>query len=508
MNAKRSHRTVPLIAEAGVFLLTCLLLFRRLDQPNLWVDEFATLQMIQGSFADVVDACIRDIHPPLYFILLKGWSLVFGESDMALRALSVLFASVSVILTGLLAHRFLGPNQALLPMLFLGIHPAFIQFARMARYYSLVLMLGVLSTVLLLSAVSTAQKRYWGFYALLSALLLYTFYPSGILLITHGIVFILPGWKTRSSKSWMVCMALAAALFLPWAIYVVLGQFTFFHTPIGSDLARSTIGFILGACISFYTFSLGETLFPWHAQAVLGLISVGFLIGAALLGARRTSGIKTGGITVISILFMAFVTTFLSVQTPFINTPVRALFALPYFILTVSVGLCTLQKSILKRAIIFLLLVVWGNGLFNYYSEREFLNPIYFTPSRHAAQVVAQHAEKNDVVISDLDSIFAHYFIPLAPEIRHLYTTQIDGIIHLLKSRKPSRIWLVTIGRDRTRKTSPLPVVRKAMAESYRVSDTQEMLPIDPTYRRIKNKILRRDTYRHRLSVETYDRVQ
>ncbi len=506
MNTNKPHGISLFFAHAGVFLLACFLLFRQLDRPNLWVDEFATLQMISGSFAGVVDACIRDIHPPLYFILLKGWALLCGESDVAIRALSVLFASASVIGMGLLAKQLLGPNRALLPMLFMGVHPAFIQFARMARYYSLVLMLGLLSTVFLLSAISTARKRYWGLYALSSVLLLYTFYPGGILLLAQGLAFILPAWKRRSSRIWICCMAIAAALFAPWAVYVVSGQFSFFRTHIGSDLAHSAIGFILGAGISFYTFSVGETIFPWRVPALLGLISVICLIVAALWGARKTVGIKTGGITGVSILFMSFVTTFLSVQTPFINTPVRVLFALPFFILTVSVGVYAVQKPILKKAVIFLLVVVWVNGLLNYYTEREFLNPIYFTPARHAARIVAQHVEKDDLVISDLDSIFVHYFTPLAPENRHLLTTQTEEISQFLTRRTPPRVWVVTIGRDRTRHASPVPVIRKALAGTYRLSDTRELLPIDPTYRHIKNKILRRDTYRHRLTIETYER--
>ena len=306
-------------------MLACIILFWRLDTPNLWVDELVTLQMIQGSFNDIMNACIRDIHPPLYFILLKGWSLLFGESDLWLRALSAIFASVSVIFMGMLGYRFFNERNRLLPMLLLSIHPAFIQFGRMARYYSLILMLGILCTILILNAIRTGRYKDWMFYTICSILLIYTFYPSGILLVAQGMVFVIPVWRKKAQKIWIISMLITAAAFLPWAVYVAVGQFSYTHSGIVSDLARSLIGLILGLGVSMYTFSVGETMFPWRPQAIVGLIIIMIHVVTGLFGARRSAGVRAAIISGLSMVFMSLVTTFMSVHTPFINTPVRAL---------------------------------------------------------------------------------------------------------------------------------------------------------------------------------------
>ena len=95
------NRENPLFAVTSVIfvgkillpLLIVLLAFavrvHNLDSQSLWNDEGNSLRLAERSIPDLIDAAGRDIHPPGYYLALKGWIAVAGTSEISLRVLSV-----------------------------------------------------------------------------------------------------------------------------------------------------------------------------------------------------------------------------------------------------------------------------------------------------------------------------------------------------------------------------------------------------------------------------------
>lgn len=84
-----------------VWLLLALAVAARvwlIADKNLWLDESVSWQFATGSLSDLIHGTAADIHPPLYYILLRGWVAVFGDSLVALRSLSVVFGVAAVYL--------------------------------------------------------------------------------------------------------------------------------------------------------------------------------------------------------------------------------------------------------------------------------------------------------------------------------------------------------------------------------------------------------------------------
>jgi hypothetical protein len=50
--------------------------------------------LIRFPLNEMIQRVGLDNHPPLYFIILKGWASLFGSPVGALRLLSVLFGSL------------------------------------------------------------------------------------------------------------------------------------------------------------------------------------------------------------------------------------------------------------------------------------------------------------------------------------------------------------------------------------------------------------------------------
>lgn len=55
---------------------------------SLWFDEGYTVMVERLPFADMMHWLAVDAHPPLYYLLLRVWMAVFGDSFAAMRALS------------------------------------------------------------------------------------------------------------------------------------------------------------------------------------------------------------------------------------------------------------------------------------------------------------------------------------------------------------------------------------------------------------------------------------
>src|SRR5258707_12652764 len=78
---------------SAILLGSVWLRFADLGKQSLFFDEAWSWATTRQSFPDLMRLSLSDPHPPLYYILLKLFLLVFPSSEFGLRALS---ASVSV----------------------------------------------------------------------------------------------------------------------------------------------------------------------------------------------------------------------------------------------------------------------------------------------------------------------------------------------------------------------------------------------------------------------------
>jgi len=120
------------------------LIFRMpgLGSRSLWIDELYSEWFSSRSFTELwQDVPLYEPHPPVYYTLLKLWTLLFGNSELGLRSLS-LVASMATILVVAVSGRLLrasltGEGVGLLGAALLAVNYANIREAQNARPYSL-----------------------------------------------------------------------------------------------------------------------------------------------------------------------------------------------------------------------------------------------------------------------------------------------------------------------------------------------------------------------------------
>ena len=207
-------RSFPLIA---LLVLQAGLLFWRLDLLPVWGDELHTLTTIQHPVREIIAIIARDVHPPLYYVLLRGWAaLPLPWAGIgALRAFSVIWALAATLLLDLFWTRSWKPAARWVALVLLALSPCLLLYGRMARSYSMQVALVLLCLGVLRSWMQDpgSMRLAFGSFAAMSVLL-YTHYVPGIALLAG---FVLMGWRSVGVRRAAVFSLAVTAAYVPWA---------------------------------------------------------------------------------------------------------------------------------------------------------------------------------------------------------------------------------------------------------------------------------------------------
>jgi len=212
-----------------VLLITLLGLGLRLyhlDAQSLWYDEGFSVYLARVGLGEITANTAADIQPPLYYYLLHGWIQLFGDTELALRSLSVLFGVLTIPLMYAMALRLFSSRLAgLLAALLIAVSPLHVWYAQEARMYTLLTFLCLLSSFLLLLAIDAKRVPtllvLWTAYTLVNVAALYTHYFAFFILAFQG-VFVFLVWTAQQFRPLYLILAelasgvVALVLYLPW----------------------------------------------------------------------------------------------------------------------------------------------------------------------------------------------------------------------------------------------------------------------------------------------------
>lgn len=205
-----------------VLLLLCGFFVRMLylDALSLWEDEGFSWIVI--SVDDFFATLSRDVHPPLYFLTLKFWTMLTGTSEFAMRFLSVLANMVGLALLYVLARELLRHRRvsAWMPLLAMGmfiLSDLETSIAQDARSYTLLGIWILLAALAYLRWTRTASRRWAALWTISTALILYTHYVASFTVVAFGIHALLY-LRGRQRLQAVGLMLLAGLLFSPWLL--------------------------------------------------------------------------------------------------------------------------------------------------------------------------------------------------------------------------------------------------------------------------------------------------
>lgn len=206
---------------AGFILSSFLFLLWRNTHEGLWFDESFTAMVVKRSFADIIRICGEDVHPPLYYFLLKIFQIIFGVSIFTMRAFSALGAVLWISLGAGPVRRILGNRSGWIFSILLLMLPMTIMYAQEARMY---IWCGYFATGAFLYgylSIKEGKLRDWIIFGLLSFCASYTHYFALLTAISIYLVFFI--WiiinDRAKIKYFLITATVVALLWLPWLFY-------------------------------------------------------------------------------------------------------------------------------------------------------------------------------------------------------------------------------------------------------------------------------------------------
>lgn len=225
----KTTRSSWLLACLGVVSLACIARLYQVTQPVLWLDEAYSVTLAAMPLEQIIWHTARDVHPPLYYLLLHYWMQAFGDSVLAVRGMSVLFGCLSVIVAIRMASLLADRKVALISGLLLALLPVAVRYSQEARMYALTGFLLLAATLMLMRwAMRPDRHRFLVGYGLLVTAALYSHYFSIFAVASHWFYVLScarsQGLQLIRSRAWWLCNVSIALGFLPW-LPSLWGQF-------------------------------------------------------------------------------------------------------------------------------------------------------------------------------------------------------------------------------------------------------------------------------------------
>lgn len=225
---------------------------------NLWLDEADSWVVARYPLADLLRHLQASPAGPFYFLLLKIWMAAFGDSEAALRSLSLAASLALLPVAYAIGARALSPEAGLLGTLLLAVSPVQLYFAQEARMYMLLTLLTACCVLAYLEWRGAESRRRWPallLYVLFAMLSLYTHYTSILLIAALNLDALLrfigsrrAGDRLRATGGvgigegrafalWIAAQAAVVLLLLPFILGVDLGL------AAGSQAWRGRLGY-------------------------------------------------------------------------------------------------------------------------------------------------------------------------------------------------------------------------------------------------------------------------
>ncbi|MFP6563261.1 MAG: glycosyltransferase family 39 protein [Myxococcota bacterium] len=288
----RPGRTaLALVALLGV---ATLLRVHEIGRQDFWIDELASLAVSRDGLEALVSRSKIDVHPPLYFALLHFWGRLFGESEAALRMLSVVPSVATVALLFRLGTTLRDTRAGWIAALLSATSLLAIDYAQEARSYAWLMFFSVLSTHLLVRWRLRGLARDALLYAACTAALLYTHYFSFLFVFAQALyVFVAQSSKDvprRFLLGWCGAVAVALLAFAPW-LGTFLSQFASVRTGFWIEPPHALAW--LWAPLSFLSW-----WGPWSeslAPASFGIaVAFAAVLGTLAIVSRTSIGARLG----------------------------------------------------------------------------------------------------------------------------------------------------------------------------------------------------------------------
>lgn len=267
---QRNKRSLCIFGPVLISLVYIILCIVNLNQ-SIWFDESYGAYLVRFKFSDIVHFTSVDVHPPLYYFLLKTWAHFFGFNIISMRLLSTMLGAGAILFAFKWLKYKYGAKVAFIGSLALATAPFIVRYGQEMRMYTLVLFIFFAATYFMQVAIDTKKKLYWIIYGVLVAAGMWTHYFMALAWCAQ-LVYIISIYKLDFfKKKLFLVYILAVLLFAPWLPYL-LSQFH--SVQQGFWIPEISIQSLTSAWTEYTIYSSGSAASNWTTILVIANIII------------------------------------------------------------------------------------------------------------------------------------------------------------------------------------------------------------------------------------------
>lgn len=336
---------------------------------SLWYDELFSTRNKLPSLKELAYFSVYDVHPPFYSVLMFLWTGLFGDSEISVRTLPMIFGISSIVLIYVLACRVADEKTALLAALLLSFSPVHIWYSQEARSYSALVFLLLFAVVAQLKLSDAAVKPIWFFIysaAMFGGVFSHYYFIIYIFLISIILISGKHAYKRR-----ILAINVAAAFCL--SILVII---KFAKSAIKTQQGDwKTFTFLELKQLFFKWFLLGGNswdaeMYYWWIIVVQLIFTAIFLCGVIHLLKKPDRARGSHEI----VLYLFILPLFLLVISGFGKQGYierSVITALPFFFIVIARGALAFKNKIIRYACISMIIVVSVSTVAMYYNRQD-----------------------------------------------------------------------------------------------------------------------------------------
>ena len=433
---KKSTPLVAIVLLVLVILAGYALRLYKLGDMAVWYDEAYGAVLVRNDPATLTTITSYDVHPPLYYYCLWAWRNLTGESEFALRYLSIIAGILTLPLLYQFGKRLLDWRAGVVAALLLAVSRFHVWWSQEIRMYTLATLLGVAGLLALLRLIvyldgprdalradRWTPLRLWLGYVLAGTAALYTVYLSALpllaanALIAAGIVLrfagiirrggkpdpdMQPRWPLRRTLLWWASAQLVIlACFVPWMLYVA-GR-----APNWGSASQLDFGFFLEVYMTALALGIstdiGSYLIP--ALFVFGVVVLALVLAAMPQRSKPQSvTLRLGILLLLLCLVVPAGLVYLLTTIPrdrFYVPPFSVRYTVltvPYFCALLGAGVALLMRLRTGRFVAPLLAIaltlIGASALPDYYAPRYYSDDYW-----SLVRTINANAHPNDIII-------------------------------------------------------------------------------------------------------------
>jgi 4-amino-4-deoxy-L-arabinose transferase-like glycosyltransferase len=411
---------------------------QQLSLQPLWGDEGWSFYLAAQPLPQLLAFTAIDIHPPFYYLVLKGWLALAGSGAEAARFLSVAIGTMLIPVLGVLGRRLFEQRTGVVAAAVVALMPLAIYYSQEVRMYGLVTLLGAISVYALLRLVNnsghdttarrpTNDKRQWLIvYIIATAAALYTHYYA-VFIPIFQLIYVLLGYARRQRRSryranflLLTPFVYVGLLYLPWAIYVGTRLISYVANKrvADNDLPLSFMSFFGDHFVAFSLGHLPDRLQPYLGLTLLFAIValIGWLVALFYHRLRQASLYLA-----LYLLLPMFAGYIINRVYPF-NPPYferTLLLVAPAYWLLIAAGLVWLwqRQAYLTGILSVALLMIITVSLFSFYTLPRYPEEDY----RPLLKDIAARATLDDTLLASYQWQLGFYQAYLPPPRPHLF---------------------------------------------------------------------------------------